>query len=169
MDYRVRFCRVCFYKGVGLAALAVRLDTRRPGQKLSDVPAHVAVALDGVLYQFISTGWQSRPATAADYAWSVPVTLTGGAGALAFAEGCRGERYDWLDIMAVAVSKLVPDKWLACQEVEKKHVCSDFVRGVLTTGGWPQPAYLAKQYVPISPNDLMLALRTHLATQVLAA
>lgn len=139
--------------------MAVRLDTRRPGQKLATVPAHVAIALDGTLYQFISTGWQSRPMAAADYAWSVPVTLPNGAAALAFAQGCRGERYDWLDIMAVAVSKFVPDKWLACQKVEKKHVCSDFVRGVLTAGGWLQPVYLARQYVPTSPNDLTFAVQ----------
>lgn len=154
-------CRVCFYRGspYSLAALAVRIDTRRPGQRLADVPAHVAVALDGTLYQFISTGWQSRPATAADYAWSVPVTLLDGAAALVFAEGCRGERYDWLTIALVFLSRFVPDRWLRFSRRRQKRVCSWFVKADLERGGWGCPHWLRAQYQPESPNDLTFALR----------
>lgn len=150
-------CRVCFYKGVGLAALAVRLDTRRPGQPLSRVPAHVAVVIDGMLYQFISTGWQSRPATSSDYAWSVPVTLPNGAAALAFAESCRGERYDWLTIALVLLSRFVPDRWLKFSRRRQKRVCSWFVKAALEHGGWDCPHWLRAQYDPETPNDLTFA------------
>lgn len=153
--------QVCFYRGSGLSALAVRMDTRRPEQSSSDVPAHCAVSINGILYEMISGGWHARYTTADDLAWSVEVSVQE---TIAFraAESWRGAHYGWWVIMLIAIARFFPNRYLSRTRGAQKHICSAFVKSVLEQGGWDCPHWLSEQYAPESPNDLWFALKTNL-------
>ena len=160
---------VCFYKGHDPASLLVRADTRRPGQAWSDVPSHCAVALPvpewplGWLYEYVSTGYHCRLATAEDLVWSYAVPVPDSIGAHVAAMSDAG-RYDWGEIALFVLARLVPDRWIPALEKATgwklpNHICSLFARSVLMAGGWPCPPWLAEQDCPASPNDLLFAVR----------
>ena len=150
---------VAFYRGSGLAGLAVRLDTRRPGQSLADTPAHCAVIIDTTLYELILSGWHSRPAEPADYAWSEEISEENAGKALEAAVYFRTARYGlWVDLL-IGLCRYVPNRWLSCTRGAQKNICSAFVKTVLEASGWKCPRWLAQQYAPESPNDLWWALR----------
>lgn len=155
---------VCFYRGISLPCLAVRLDTRRPGQPLADVPAHCAVVLQEpggghLLHEFVSSGYRSRPTTAADFAWSRPVDLPYAGAALVFAGRCRGQRYGWCTIAMIALSRVLRSRLFRGTRPVPQHTCSWMVKAVLEAGGASLPYWLRAQYVPCSPNEIWLALR----------
>lgn len=108
----------------------------------------------------IASGFHARAAVSADYAWAVNVTLPNFAAAQAGAFSLREQPYDWECISEIAVARVVPDRWLACDHLKAHHICSCFVvYDVLIPGGWAAPGYVTKQYVPISPNDVWFALQ----------
>ena len=150
---------IAFYHGSGLSGFAVRFDTRRPGQAFSDVPAHCALIVSGVLYEMILTGWHTRPAVAADYAWSVEVSGVDEAAAVVAAAHYQYLRYGlWVD-MLIGLCRYIPNRWLSCTRGMQKCICSAFVKAVLEAAGWHCPHWLACQYAPESPNDLWFAVR----------
>ena len=151
--------RVCFYKGRGIAALAVRLDTQRPGQAFADVPAHTSLVIGETLYEMVSSGWHSRPALPSDLVWSVELTGLDEEKALAAALLWRGARYGWWVDLLIGLSRFVPDKWLSTTRGAQKYICSAFVKTVLQSSCWKCPHWLAGQYAPESPNDLWFAVR----------
>ena len=153
---------LAFYHGAGLSGLAVRLDTRRPGQSLSDVPAHTALIIGETLYEMILPGWHSRPAEIADYAWSVEITGLDEAAALAAANFFKRARYGlWVDLL-IGLCRYVPNRWLSCTRGMQKCICSAFAKAVLESAGWHCPYWLAHQYAPESPNDLWFAVRPNI-------
>ena len=158
---------IAFYHGSGLLGLAVRIDTRRPGQAYADVPAHCAVIFsDGTLCEMIFTGWHSRIAEPSDYAWSVEVTGIDEALARTAATHFTQAEYGlWVDIL-IGLCRYVPNRWLSCTRGMVKHICSAFVKTVLEASGWHCPHWLAAQYAPESPNDLWFALRGRPAVKV---
>lgn len=161
---------VCFYRGTSLPCLAVRWDTRRPGQSWGDVPSHCAIAFPEcpgpeqngypwMLYEYVAGGWQGRAPNAADWEWCVDVPLSDLSAAARFATGCAGGRYNWGEIALIALYRLLPDRWLSRWHVRQANICSAFARDVLRAGGWASPGWLARQYCPASPNDLWIALK----------
>lgn len=159
------FARVCFFSGDSLPCLAVRADTRRPGQAFADVPSHCAVVLgtnaeDGWLYEFIAGGFHTRAAAPADFLWSVNVPLTDFAAAQTGAFAARESPYDWNAIAEIAAARIVPDRWLSLDTLKGHHICSCFaVYDVLLPGGWAAPGWLTRQFVPVSPNDVWWAVK----------
>jgi hypothetical protein len=150
---------VCFYRGTGPFCWAVRADTRRPGQAWKDVPAHCSVAIDGVLYEFISSGYHCRYAVPADYAWSYAVPVPDIDAAERFALSERGDKYGFSTDALIVLSRLVPDRWLSFSRLRDKRICSWFAREVLMQGGWRCPYWLIEQYEPETPNDILFAVR----------
>lgn len=149
---------IAFYKGSGLAGLAVRLDTRRPGQAFADVPAHCAVIIDGTLYEMIFSGWHCRPAVPADYAWSVEMTGLDEAAGEKYALFFSNARYGlWVDLL-IGLCRFVPNRWLSCTRGAQKNICSAFAKGTLERSRWACPHWLAQQYAPESPNDIWFAV-----------
>ena len=150
----------CFYRGdFSLAALVVRLDTRRPGQPFADVPGHMAIVIGATLYEMVSGGWHSRPALPSDMVWSIEVLGLDEAVATATALSWRGTRYGWWVDALIGLSRFVPARWMSSSRGAKKHICSAFVKFILEQSGWPCPHWLAGQDVPECPNDLWFALR----------
>lgn len=150
----------CFYHGgFSLAALAVRLDTQRPGQSFADCPAHTSIIINETLYEMVSSGWHSRPALPSDLVWSVELSGIDEAKALAAALCFRRVRYGWWVDLLIGLCRYVPNRWLSCTRGAQKPICSAFVKSVLEAAGWNCPRWLAGQYAPESPNDLWFALR----------
>ena len=164
-----------FTHGSGFGAFVVRVDTLRPGQDWEDVPAHCGIILSpdvspdlgnplGTVYEMISTGWHTRPATQEDFAWSVEMIGLDEAMARTYAVTSQRNRYCWLTIALIAAARCVPDRWLSCTMQMHKNICSWYVKQYLLTCGWPCPHWLAEQYVPETPNDLWFAVRPQMAT-----
>ena len=130
---------------------------------MADVPAHCAIILmvdnAPVLYEMVSTGWHSRPASIVDDCWAVEVALTDAAGATEFAFSQQGARYGWGTILLIALARLVPARFFRWSRAEKQHICSWFVKAVLEAGLADVPNWLRQQDVPCSPNDLWMALK----------
>ncbi len=156
---------VLFYANPGLVTAAVQWDTQRPGQARSSVPSHCAIMLPTtagpVVFEMIATGYHCRPATLDDlaYPWAVSVYLPDMGGALALARACAGARYSWAEIALIALYRLLPDRWLSRIHVRQAHICSVFVRDVLWAGGWLEPGWLEWQFCPVTPNDVLRALK----------
>ena len=150
----------CFYRGdFSLAALVVRLDTRRPGQPFADTPYHTSIVIDETLYEMVGGGWHSRPVQPSDLVWSVELSGIDKAKALAAALSWRGTRYGWWVDGLIGLSRFIPDRWLVSTKGANKHICSAFVKYVLEQSSWYCPHWLAGQDVPECPNDLWFALR----------
>lgn len=160
---------VAFYRGVSLPALAVRLWTRRTGQRFADVPSHCAViivppagdiSLGGAatLYEFVSTGFIVRCAAPADLSAAVLVSLPDPAGAWAAARAGAGLRYDWAAIALDCLYKPLPARWRVRLGYGRRYDCAEFALRVLARGGWAYPLWLHQSVVPVSPNDLLRAL-----------
>jgi hypothetical protein len=150
---------VCLYRGVGPICWTVRADTRRPGQAWEDVPSHVAVVIDGVLYEFISSGYHCRYAVPADYAWSYAVPAPDIDAGEQFALNEQGDKYDFVTDALIVLSRFVPDRWLSFSRLRDKRICSWFALRVLIEGGWKCPHWLNEQYMPECPNDVLFAVR----------
>ena len=152
---------VCFYRGtpLSLASIAVRLDTRRPGQPFADVPCHVAIVIGETLYEMVSGGWRTRPAQSSDLIWSVEVPGADEDKATATAKSWKGARYGWWVDALIGLSRFIPSRWLSTTRGAQKHICSAFVKFVLEQSSWGCPHWLAGQDVPECPNDLWFALR----------
>jgi len=149
---------VCFYQQRSLASWCVRLDTQRKHQPWADVPSHCAVVINDMLFEFVSTGWHVRAAVPSDFQHAFSLLLPNPEKAEAFAQSCYGSRYDWLVILRIALSKLIPDTWLSYGKTQDKHICSWFVLAVLRAGNWPEPHWLFNQYCPASPNDVQFSV-----------
>jgi hypothetical protein len=149
----------CFYKGRGLSAWIVRYYTRRPGQAWADVPAHCAFTVDGVLCEFIAAGYHSRPAVPADYQRSYDVIVPDIDEAKRFTRSEVGDKYRFNTLFLIWVARFVPDRWLAFTLRRDNRVCSWYVLRVLVNGGWPCPHWLAGQFTPECPNDVLFAVR----------
>jgi hypothetical protein len=150
---------VCFARGVGPICWAVRADTRRPGQAWKDTPAHTSIVIDGVLHEFISSGYNCRYAVPVDYAWSYAVPVPDIDAAERFALSERGDKYGFVTVALIVLSRLVPDRWLSFSRLRDKRICSWFALRVLMSGGWECPDWLIEQYEPECPNDVLFAVR----------
>jgi len=165
---------VALYRGVSLPALAVRLWTRRTGQRFADVPSHCAVIIlpnalnnalnsalnagNAVLYEFVSAGFVVRSAGALDVMGAVLVSLPDPAGAWAAARAGAGLRYDWAAIALDCLYKPLPARWRVRLGYGRRYTCAEFALRVLARGGWVYPLWLHQIAVPVSPNDLLRAL-----------
>lgn len=152
---------VCFYRGGAwsLSSLAVRADTRRPGQTFSDVPSHCAIVIGGALYEVIASGWHCRLAVPSDYEWCVIMHGLNAAVAVEACNSYKPVRYGWWVDALIALARFIPNRWLAGTRGAHKNICSAFLKFVLEKCGWDCPHWLRVQFAPESPNDIWYALR----------
>jgi hypothetical protein len=176
---------VVYPKPVGLlpkvAAFFVRIFTRRPGQRLADVPTHVAIlafapAYKGAhvtgtmtLYEAISTGVRSRSCTPLEMVqWSNqdrldPVDLPWPKAALSFGDACAlaHDLYDWRSVEKAALHERYETRTLPGHA----WICSQFAYIFLRKGGVILPATSG----PCTPNDLQYGVRSLHSTRSLRA
>jgi hypothetical protein len=153
-----------FYANDEPLALAVREETRRPGQAWDTVPSHCAALVTDPfgrdwIYEFLVTGWNKRCVDSRD-TWRVEVPDGNNGGdmrsAWAFAQGCNGGRYDWDAVFCSYLNEHLPPGLRITDNFPHEKDCSRFVPAVLLAYGTPLPPALV-QDCP-SPNDLLQAL-----------
>lgn len=163
---------LCFYHGHDAVALGTRLVTRRHGQRLSDVPAHVALVVDdgqeAWLYEAILSGIHKRLAVPGDYAWSRRVDVPDPAACLAFLESQLGHKYRLTSIMLVLLRGLLRllgmDREIGLVDnCLTAWICSTYVAEALRRGLYAIYQSLLETgndfTQPIRPNDEWWAVR----------
>ena len=152
----------CFYANDEPLSLAIREETRRPGQPWEQVPSHCAALFarpDGSewVYEFVVTGFNCRRAHARD-AWRVPITLSADneLTAYTFAANSQG-KYDWDAVFGWLVNDHLPPGLRVCDTFPTHKDCSRYLCAVLLAGGLALPPALVEDCP--SPNDVLYALR----------
>lgn len=168
---------LCYYGNQGnqmlnkAVTLGTRLVTRRPGQPLGDVPAHVATIIDdgeeAWLYEAILSGIHKRRALPADYAWSRVVPVPDPDGSRQSAEALVGHKYRTLSI-ALVIARLLLGRFLDpsigfVDNCADSKICSTYAEQIVEDGGFPLHMLLAATgndfTTPTRPNDLWWATR----------
>lgn len=159
---------VCFYFGTSPVCEAVRWDTRKPGQPFANVPSHVAVVISGRLSEMVAGGFHTRAAVSADYAVSCDVPVSDMIAALNAVNDCRNARYGWLTDAIIALCRCLPDRFFRSTRGMKQNNCSWLVKYVLQATSYRFPLRLRAQFMPCTPNDIWLTLKTDIAESRLA-
>lgn len=168
---------LCFYHGHDAVALGTRLVTRRRGQPLADVPAHVAAVFtdeqgatltNSVLTEAILSGIHQRVAEPADFAWSRAIDVPNPARFQAFLTAQVGHKYRIASIVLVLLRGLLQliglDKDIGLVDnCRTAYICSTLVYEALRAGGYPIYDRLLETgndfMTPVRPNDLWWAVR----------
>lgn len=167
----------CYYGSQGDQLLnkvvtgGTRLVTRRRGQPLSDVPAHIAGIVDdgqeAWLYEAILSGIHKRHALPADYAWSRVVPVPDPEATRAFWEGQVGHEYRLqsieLVIARLLLGGLIDPNIGFVDNCQTSYICSTYFAEGLREGGYPIHERLLETgndfQTPTRPNDLWWAFR----------
>ena len=151
---------VAFFRSEIWYTRIIKWGTRRPGQSMSAVPTHCALITDdGILHEMVATGYNCRVATTEDYVWVYTVLIGNPEALIRFLANLKGTRYGFLTILEIALCRICPNKWFRYTRAQKQQDCSWLVKAALEEGTWPCPIWLRSQYQPVSPNDLLFALK----------
>lgn len=130
---------------------------RRDGKQARWSHAAMIVSADGDLIEAAGSHGVQRNHLSAYAAFptvilSIDATEAQRASAVAFAESCIGDRYDWLDLGPIGLNLLVNDPVIF--RVSKKYICSELVSLALQAAGISLP----RDPSDMSPGDLAVLL-----------
>lgn len=132
---------------------------RRDGKQARWSHAAMIVSADGDLIEAAGSHGVQRNHLSAYAAFptvilSIDATDTQRASAVAFAESCIGDRYDWLDLGPIGLNLLLNDPVIF--RVQHRYICS-----ALYATGFDQAGYRwPRDPSDISPGDLAVLLET---------
>jgi hypothetical protein len=146
---------ICFFYGNTLPALLVRLRTRRPGQRIADVPAHVGIIAGArpEYFEAIVSGVRSSPALPSPSVRPIWVRVPNEAALVSFLRDQVGEAYDWASIIDDAVGRTLP--WDVLIRRKRTHICSTLVLDALLVGG----VSIAPEALPETPAELLQSVQ----------
>ena len=121
---------------------------------------------DADLYEMVSSGWVKQSPTQRDlYGCVYEVELPDLPACRLWCESNRGRYRWWVDALILVLDR----NWIRHSRVPAllkrwhvavRHICSVDAEKALTAGGWNSPHWLAEQICPLSPNDLLFAVRS---------
>ena len=137
---------------IDLRCIGYSEDFRRRVQEAAD------------LYEMTAQGWSRRDILPTDLAWAYPVIVPDIQATSAWCKNNAGRYRWWVDALILVMDR----NWIRhCRvpallrrwHIAVRHICSVDAAKALSAGGWTSPHWFSGQDCPISPNDLLFAVR----------